>query len=432
MVPATVSYTNLGVVIPNVQVEAVYYGSAWTNASAAQNPELKQEAKDLNSFLADITQSSYMTGLAQYSGTAYFQLFGGLGLAVPYGATPGKGQFMGSDAVAGGAPNDSGNLDEITIVNSLKQEIAKGNLKAPTADTLYMVFLPPGLRSQYDVSQSFGGHHAVFTTSNGRAFYAVIDYPVASFQSTGYPGLLTNVQRLTAVASHEMVEAISDPADLDQVDSASNTGKLPAWTGAGGTEIGDITQSSPPAGGALSLVDGYVVQKYWSESAKTSVAPGGVDYAPLTQIPTAQNGDHFTLTALVAGSKPTPQLQFAITATPGLSTFTGSWQGTDGKLDNIVGTLQVSGGRSLNVTITRASDNTVLFVGILSTPNDDWSWGVELSGKTAGGVAMFGVEDYSFTPVSLWGSAGPIEGSGAPRGAPGVERITGVLGRRTY
>jgi hypothetical protein len=400
MVPASVGYTNLGAIIPNVQVETVYYGKAWTDATYAINPQLTQEAKDLNTFLADITQSNYMTGLNQYSGLAYSQVnLPGRSVTISRAASPGKGQFIGSDMVREGPLNANNNLDEVTIVNTLKQEIANGHLPAPDANKLYMVFLAPGSPSQFDINKGNAAHHAAFMASNGSAaYYAVIDNPADVLFPTGYPNQLTTFQKLTGVASHEMVEAISNPADWDQVESGTNLAHLPAWKGSSGTEIGDITQNMPPAGGATSIVDGYVVQKYWSEAAHTSIAPGGVDYAAMTQVPTnLLSGALFTLTSLQQGSKPSAQLNLihVVSTTPGVANFDGFWQGTDGHREAIVGKLEVSGGRSVNITVTRSGSHTVLFVGTLSTPNGNWRSGIEISQEKTTDSPFFGLGDTS-------------------------------------
>jgi hypothetical protein len=398
MVPAGVSYTAAGAIIPNVKVENVFYGSAWTSTSDANNPELRQQATDLNAFITDITKSSYMSGLSQYSGVYYNQLnLGTYHLAMPYGGAPGTGQFVGSDYVKGGSLNTNGNLDEATIVATFKQEIANGKLKAPDANTLYMVYLAPGEKSQFDVSAADGGgHHAVFATANGPAYYAIVDSPIDNFfKPTNMPATATNFQKLTAITSHEMVEALTNPADWDKVDSASSSANKPAWTDSAGNEIGDIAQNSPPAGGVMSMVDGFMVQKYWSNKDKTSVAPGGTDYKTMTAIPTELTGAHFTLTALQTGAKATAQLQITyitLGTKAGTATFSGLYQDVNGLKEVISGTLTVNG-QSLSITATDTASKTV-FTGTVSAPLGNWRSGVELRGTSAiGGYTMFGVED---------------------------------------
>jgi hypothetical protein len=406
LVPASVSNAG-GYVIPNVQVETVYYGSAWTDATNAQNPQLRQEAKDLNAFASDITQSSYMNSLSQYTGLGYQQVnLPWVSFRAPYGAAPGKGSFIGSDSIATGALNAAGNVDEVAIVNSLKADIASGKLPAPDANKLYMVFMAPGMRSQFDVTNANGGgHHAAFMTSSGPAYYAIIDNPADGFAAAGMPAQATAFQKFTATASHELVESITNPADWDKVPADGGSANIPAWIDSAGNEIGDITQSTPPAGGVMSTIDGYLVQKYWSQTAGTSVAPGGVDYAALLQVPATLQGTHFTLTALQAGWKPTAQLQFedvTISANPGLANFHATWLGTDGQFADAYGTLQVSGGLSVNLVVKRSTDNAVLYVGTLAAPTGNWTSGIEISPEKIGDSAFFGVQDTSSASSVDW------------------------------
>src|SRR5260370_1393664 len=129
-----------------------------------------------------------------------------------------------------------------------------------------------------------------------------------------------------------------------------------------------ISNFNPPASGLWSYVDGYMVQKYWSQTDNTSIAPGGTDYQALTQVPVTLNSAHFTLTSLQQGAKTSAELQFSyvtLSATPGQATFDGFWKGASGKLESVVGSL-VTSGRTLQVTVTRQSDGQVLFTGSLS------------------------------------------------------------------
>jgi hypothetical protein len=411
MVPATVANPTGGPIIPNVHVQSVYYGSVWSDPNAANYPQLKQEANDLDKFLGTIVGSDYMNGLSQYRGVAYKPMsFGTATLSLPVAATPGKGSFLGRDAAALGALNANGNLNESTIVNSLKQEIASGKLQKPDYNTLYMVFLPPGVRSQVDVTKGFGGHHAVFASSNGPAYYAIIEHG-----SLSNPGTF---QQLTVTASHELVESVTNPADWDRVDSPANNANNPAWLDKAGNEIGDIAQNSPPASGLNSVVDGYVVTKYWSEKDKTSIAPSGTDVKALTDIPTELTGAHFTMWTLQPnGQRSKSELQISY-ITLGVSgsqpNFTGYWKDANGQLVEVEGRLSVVGS-TVSVWVNRKSDKLRLLTGTLSTPNGYWRSGVEVSGTNANGFALFGVEDDgSLTPVTSSGS-GP---TGVPTPPP--------------
>src|SRR5262249_44125661 len=257
---SVISYdqVNKGAIIPNVQVETVFYGSVWTNGAptsyqSTHSYELSTEAVDLNNFFNTIANSQYMDALSQYTGS---------------NGAPGHGQFIGADLVPGLSPNPQlsplTSIQDSDVQTMLQNEMDAHHIPAPDANKLYVVFLPPGEASKADVG-SGGGHHTSFSTTSGaKAYYAVIEHPLSGFTPEGAISTATRLQQFTEVASHELVEAITDPV--------VNT----AWHGSiYGNEIGDITQSHPPAGGTMTLDYGYLVQRYWSEKDQTSVAPGG-------------------------------------------------------------------------------------------------------------------------------------------------------------
>jgi hypothetical protein len=421
VVPASVSFQAGGAIIPNVQVETVYYGQAWTNANDPNNPQLKQETSDLDKFFTDITGSAYVAGLRQYTG---FRYNGNSWYLPPTPAAPGAGQFLFHDLANGGALNTAGNVDEATITNTLKQEIANGKLSAPDANKLYVVVLAPGLKSQFDLSgpngtspPNGGGHHAAFLMNGVFANYVVVDHPLigttpGAFLAAGVTKQETSFQALTETASHELVEAITNPAGFDKVDPGAPNHA--AWTGPdklnpnGGAEIGDIPQDDRPVGGGvMGMVDGYMVQQYWSQKDRANVIPGGVVYQDLTQVPAGLSSPHFTLTSLTQGARTSVQLQITLgtvtTSTFGQSTFAGTWTSANGVTENIAGSFVVKG-QTVLVTVYSIRTGQSLFAGALSTPNGNWKDGVELTG-TANGVSYFGVQDGS-QETSLSGYGG--------------------------
>src|SRR5262249_53418944 len=149
----------------------------------------------------------------------------------------------------------------------LSQEIQRGALDAPNGNTLYVVFMPPGVREAYDVANGYAGHHSSFAYGGGTAYFATIEYPTSGGVPAGSLGNETNFQYMTEVASHEMVEAITDP-----MVNVPGQAAWKDWTT--GQEISDITQSNPPPGGPMGLEwgvgyglqatagSGYVVQQY--------------------------------------------------------------------------------------------------------------------------------------------------------------------------
>jgi hypothetical protein len=419
-------------IIPNVQIETVYFGSAWAGKASnpAQSAELAAEAKDLNGFFSAITGSHYMDALSQYY------------CLNSYGSTirPGYGQFAKADFVPGQMVSGQ-TIPESVIQTMLANEIQSGNLDAPNGNTLYMVFMPPGVSEAGDLGGP-RGHHSSFAYGGGYAYFATIEHPTTQdpatgkfFQPVGAVGTETTFQFMTEVASHEMVEAISDPMGNVPGDAAwwdrnqgDNTYR---------DEIGDIAQDNPPSGGTMALEGtngaGYVVQKYWSNQANNSVAPGpgASDFKNLNAVPYLANFD------------------FGLTDQNG-RTIGGSWgdltsSNGDGSQVSFAGTfdgqpvavsVQAQVGQKLNVQIRSKSDGQLVFSGIISQPSGDW-WNVtdtdsplapghvELSGtvfKSGQGLQAFGTGGYIVgQPFSgaLYGSSFGGSGCGPGDGPNG-------------
>jgi hypothetical protein len=132
LVPA-LSYQG-GLLIANVQVEAIYY-SPWNTDST-----LKSQKSSLDSFFSYLTKSTFVDILAQYSAG---------------GITIGRGSFSGDDTtfptattttvVINNFPRTA--IDDSQIRTDISTQINAGsnNLTTPNANTLYFVFTPPVL-----------------------------------------------------------------------------------------------------------------------------------------------------------------------------------------------------------------------------------------------------------------------------------------------
>ncbi len=155
-------------------------------------------------------------------------------------------------------------IDDSAVGPWLAQKIANAILPAPTADTLYTIFYPAStiVTLQGSTScQQFGGYHNESTTNAGVSFsYAVIPR-CASF------GAMTGIDVITGSASHEFIEATTDP--LPQSDPAYgqvDNDHIIWEVVLGGGEIGDLCAQDPrafykPSGFA------YTVQRTWSNKS---------------------------------------------------------------------------------------------------------------------------------------------------------------------
>lgn len=215
------TYRN-GPLLTSAQVITVFWGLAW------QQQPLAQDATRLKQFFDAILVSPLIDALAEYS--------------VP-GQSIGHGARTASATLTSTDPGSS--VTDAAIQSFLQQEtVAGGSLPAPTSQTLYIVFLPPGTAVSMGGGRSclaFCGYH---DTVNGEIFYAVLPYPNCS----GCLGGMAAFDAQTVTASHELCEAITDPVP--------GTG----WYDDTNGEIGDICAWQ------TTTVAGYTVQKEWSNS----------------------------------------------------------------------------------------------------------------------------------------------------------------------
>jgi hypothetical protein len=224
--PARLTYRN-GPLIPAVEVFTIFWGSAWQ--TAPQTAFVGQ----LNGFFDFVLGSALMDQLAEYN--------------VPKFAIK-HGRRIGTATITTPALGTS--LTDGAIQTMLRQQTAKGKpIPKPTANTLYFVFVQPGVRVVLGGSascQAFCGYHNAF---GGNSFYAVMPYPGCS----GCMGTLTTFDALTSTSSHELCEAITDPVPGQ------------GWYDDTNGEIGDICAWQ------TKKIGNYTVQLEWSNSAKRCV-----------------------------------------------------------------------------------------------------------------------------------------------------------------
>ena len=153
------------------------------------------------------------------------------------------GRRTGSATITIGAPRSS--VTDAAIQTFLQQKIAKGAVPKVTANTLYVIYVPPGVRVVMGGSascQSFCGYHSAI---GGKTFYAVMPYPGCN----GCTGSLAVFDALTSTSSHELCEAITDPVPGQ------------GWYDDAHGEIGDICAWHTKKAGP------YTVQLEWSNKA---------------------------------------------------------------------------------------------------------------------------------------------------------------------
>lgn len=218
------TYRN-GRLLTNVEVFTIFWGAAWAQPANAAVPG------EINSFFDFILTSSLIDQLAEYS--------------VP-GQTIGHGKRIGTATLTSHSPGKS--VTDSAIQKFLQAEIASAAIPAPTANTLYFLYLPPGTTVKQSTAASckdFCGYHEA--TPAGNIFYAVMPYPGC----TGCLGTLETLNALTSTSSHELCESITDPIPGQ------------GWYDDANGEIGDICAWKTKQLGA------YTVQLEWSNAKNT-------------------------------------------------------------------------------------------------------------------------------------------------------------------
>jgi hypothetical protein len=219
--PAKLTYRN-GPLLSAVEVFTIFWGKGWKTT-----PQSEMIAK-VNGFFDFILASPLIDQLSEYN-TSAFKI--------------GHGRRTGSLTLTTNSPGTS--VTDSALQAFLKQQRTAGKIPKPLANTLYFVYLPPGVRvvmGGASSCQAFCGYHS--NMGNGM-FYAVMPYPGC----TGCVSSLTPFDALTSTSSHELCEAITDP--------------IPGrgWYDDGNGEIGDICAWQTKKVGA------YTVQLEWSNRA---------------------------------------------------------------------------------------------------------------------------------------------------------------------
>jgi hypothetical protein len=211
-----------GPLLSNVNVFTIFWGTAW------QDPVNSPLISQLNTFFDYILASPLIDQLAEYN--------------VP-GKSIDRGILLGTFTYIASSPRKS--VTDSAIQNLLQTEIANKTFPAPTPDSLYFVFLPPGTKVKQGSASSckdFCGYHEA--TPNGDIFYAVMPFPGCS----GCLGGLDTFAALTSTSSHELCEAITDPIPGQ------------GWYDDNNGEIGDICAWQ------TKQLGGYTIQLEWSNS----------------------------------------------------------------------------------------------------------------------------------------------------------------------
>ena len=154
------------------------------------------------------------------------------------------------------------NPTEAQMLSYIEAAVAGTPAAAADGDTMYMLYLPPGIdivdpRGPNTNCQYYGGYHSLYDKS-GDAWGVAQHCPVTGTQ-------LTDLQSVTIIGSHEIVEGASDPIPnngwtLPALDTSAPWTQTP-WIEAVYGEIGDLCAGTQITEGL------YIYQRIWSNAA---------------------------------------------------------------------------------------------------------------------------------------------------------------------
>jgi hypothetical protein len=257
---------------------------------------------------------------------------------------------------------------------AIANAVAAKTLPAPDGNTVYMFYFPSTTTITGFVGpscQGYEGYHFNQVYSDGKTpiYYAVLPDCAA--------GTAYELEAVTVAASHELAEAVSDPAPATgwsmDISSYPDAGTTPIefrndpWNSVGYGEIGDNC-----TGSAWTLDGGTVVQRIWSNSAATGghdpcvPTPAGDTYfnaSPDKAIYVANVGDTFTVdvTPFSDAARPSWQLD-AVDSTQALAGGGTSYL----KLEWVGGVVRSDGVSSL--TCVNSGTQAQLKVTLLAQP----------------------------------------------------------------
>ncbi len=214
-----------GPLLGAVEVVTAFWGAEWL---ADEAPLLTQ----INDFFLYILDSPLIDQLGEYS--------------VP-DTQIGHGSLAGTEILTDTQPGST--VTDADIQNLIQTEIANTKLPTSSANSLYFVYLPPGvtvdLGGQLSCSAFCGYHDSI----GGSIYYAVMPYP----DCAGCVGGLHLLDALTSTSSHELCEAITDPVPGQ------------GWYDDSNGEIGDICSWQ------TRKLGNWTVQLEWSNQQGTCI-----------------------------------------------------------------------------------------------------------------------------------------------------------------
>jgi hypothetical protein len=241
-----------GALLQHIDVQGLYYGSDWYT-----NSNYNQQCGYLEGFLKNFVQSSELTTLANDG----------------YGVSTGT---YNPGMISLANINKSFYLTDASIKTTIQGYINNGVLKSPNSNTCYVFFVEDNVavKNGNATSQAnFAGYHGAFTgyTASHQLtaiHYAVVTTPYGIIGNASNNPNLAAINEMTVAASHEMIEAATDPnvgySTLGWYDVKNNE------------EIGDI------ANGQAVYLNGFAVQRLADKNDQAMTPAGATSSRPVS------------------------------------------------------------------------------------------------------------------------------------------------------
>ncbi len=266
----------------------------------------------------------------------------------------GRGGVYGRIAKAPATYLMDSSLDASPLQSYVATRIQDGSIPPPQPDAIYLIYLPSSTTVDVDGATSckdFLAYHSIMqVTPPGSAAPVQVVYTVV-------PRCSNSIDALTKIASHEIIEAATDPYPYSSFGSRDD-----AWDYlTGGGEVGDRCVDTAGTGRDTYEESGYLVQRSWSNAAAKAShdpcvpAPSRVSQAYFNTAASVSDrlflkaGATKTFELTAFSDHPAPPFSVAVMEVSGLF---GSTNILDVRLDQ--STLQ--NGQKATLTVTRHAD----------------------------------------------------------------------------
>ena len=369
-----------------------YYGG-----KVIQNVKIVQVLYGSGTYIPEITGAQMGNAYGQMASSGVFDWLNEYNTSSPSQAI-GRGSFLSKIQIAPASSHNGTTIADSSVQAELAAQINAGTLPAPDNNTIYMIDFPKG-KSETDpsgagscVSGGFCAYHGTFTIGGQNVYYGVLP-DMTGGCATGCGGS-TTFNNQTSVASHELIEAVTDA----EVGLAQNLGPPLAWYDNTNGEIGDICNGQQ---GTFVGTDGvtYTIQKEFSNqqsdcitTRSTSTNPDfSVAVSPSSATVAAGSSTTFTVsTTAIAGSS--QSITLSVSGLP--AGVTGSFSPA---------TVTAGGSATLTVTASSTASGSTTFTVTGTSGSTTHTATGSLSVSTGGGggsVLSNGV------PVTVSGATG--------------------------